>query len=214
MYAPLLQVEYTQAYMAAEMNNEPFYVVAHSGGASAGGVATGIFNLMHGYGTVTRQYNINGFDAFGIGTAAAEYTGTQVESYYTATDVVSWGGAGMDFMNPFTVATDPGKNLQALDPFRWGMGNFEDETVGGHVGGSNSAFGNWMDFDNVFGGKTVGSKMLKGTAIYGLATGDWSASATLLGQHYGNKILRTATWLANPLNLIGRIRNRIRGDEG
>lgn len=106
----------------------------------------------------------------------------------------------MDFLNPFTVLTDPGKNLQALDPFQWGTGNTEDGTVFGHNGGSNSAIGSFFDFENVFTGPSVGTKMLQGSSTYGFLTGDFTMTSGLLSEHYGTKILREVTWYSNPLN--------------
>jgi RHS repeat-associated protein len=200
IFAPQLQIDYEKAYWESVRRGEPFYVVGHSGGAGAAGMATGLFNLTHGYGTVSHQYNINGADAGGWGTASAELTGTQVTSYYTITDPVSHYGALWDLTNPVTLAIDPGKNLQTLDPFQWGSGNFSDGTFFGHNGGSGSAFSSFQDFGNVFTGETVGSKMLQGAGIYGLVTGDFTMAASLLGNHYGIKILREVTWYANPLN--------------
>ena len=195
-YAAKLQVDYERAYRESIKRGEPFYVVNHSGGAQSGGVATGLFNISHGYGTVTHQYNVNGADVAWVGTSAAELTGTQVTSYYQPTDVVSAFGASWDLTNPVTLAIDPGKNLQTLDPFHWGTGDLNSNTAFGHNGDGMQFF----DLENTFTGNSTGSKLLQGGGIYGALTGDFTFAAGLLSYHYGVKILREVTWYANPIN--------------
>lgn len=125
---------YSEIRRARQMNRNPssdhygtgVHVVAHSGGASTSGYATGWFNLTHGYGSVDSRTTVAGWDPLALGRNFSYITGTRTRAHYNAMDPISHAAA----TNDLVFGIDPDSKLDVVNLDHWCMEGHENADPG------------------------------------------------------------------------------------